>query len=154
MTAVDDFFLNKGEHAENQVVEAPAFSITKVLSAAAIVVTPIATVIVDKIGDLSLTPANYVALALGVLGFLAITTAADVLARAMATAADSRMKFAQATLARLIPFAAPLDGHEIAEGADPSIKILAAAQGDAPYFLVKKEDDSVKWLPESSVRIP
>ena len=89
MAGLGEFFLNSGKEAqEKEVVDAPAFSLTKVLAAAAVIVPPLATLLVEQLEDVDLRAANYVALAIGVLGFLAITAAADVLARSLATAAE------------------------------------------------------------------
>jgi hypothetical protein len=68
-------------------VTSPAFSLTKVLSGAAMVVTPLAMLLVDKVTKLSFTSGQIVALTVAILGFLAIASAADVVARALAKAA-------------------------------------------------------------------
>jgi hypothetical protein len=159
------FLLNQSPAAqENAVVQAPAFSLTKVLASAAIIITPIATIIVDQLKSVKLTAGNYVALAIGVLGFLAIAAAADVLARSLATAAkenaeaarEAAAQSAQTTLAGLgqvVPFTKPLAGHRIAQGDDPSITVLASAHVGEPHFLVK-EGESLTWVPTAKVRIP
>jgi len=103
------FLLNQGSEAEEKaVVEAPAFSLTKVLTAGSIVVAPIATYIVDKFKDQGLTAQHYVVLTIGLLGFLAITAAADVLARSLATAAEKNERAAAASIAQFTPFQTPL----------------------------------------------
>src|SRR5262245_323659 len=81
-----DFLLNKSSKDE-QVVDAPAFSLTKVLASAAVIITPIATLLVEQLKNVDLTSGNYVALATAVLGFLAIASAADVLGRSYASGA-------------------------------------------------------------------
>src|SRR4051812_47660970 len=91
------FLLNTGADADKQVVEAPAFSLTKVLGAGAVIITPIATIIVDKVQkQTDFKAQHYVALALGLLGFLAITAAADVLARSIVTASKKNAEAADA----------------------------------------------------------
>lgn len=175
MTQLTDFLLNKSDAAqESAVVEAPAFSITKVLTSAAVVVTPIATIIVDNLADVNLTAWNYTVLALGLLGFLAIASAADVYSRAYASAAKEQATATKAAakehakaataaigttaagLGHIVTFKAPLAGHHINDDpgvADPEIEVLASGFSDGPRFLVK-ENGSVTWLPASEVEIP
>lgn len=68
-------------------VESPAFSLTKVLSAGSVIITGIATAVVAALDDkdFKLQPSHVVTLAVGLLGFLAVASAADVIARAIAT---------------------------------------------------------------------
>lgn len=68
-------------------VDLPAFSITKVLASVSTVVTVIATVVTGALDDkgFNLEPGHVIALALGLLAFLAIASSADVLARSIAT---------------------------------------------------------------------
>jgi hypothetical protein len=141
-----EFFLNSSESAkQGAVVDAPAFSLTKVLSAGAIVVTPIATLVVDKVSNLNFSTGQVVALGLGVLAFLAVTASADVLARAWATSATGKPS-------ALIRFDSPISGHHVKPGADTSIEVLAASGTDQPYFLVR-EGNKLTWLPDAQVRI-
>jgi hypothetical protein len=92
-----DWLLNRtsdGAQDSGQVVEAPAFSSTKVLTSAAVIITPLVTILLNTMqGDnFSFTPAECVTLTLGVLAFVAVLGSADVLARAWATAAALRAK--------------------------------------------------------------
>src|SRR5215203_4720308 len=97
------FLLNQGSDAkENQVVEAPAFSLTKVLSSGAVILTPIAAAVVSSLDSVDFSASNYVALAVGLLGFLAITAAADVLARAVATSAEKNAQAAAAAIGQMV----------------------------------------------------
>ena len=93
-----DFLLNRTGQAKaaDAVITAPAFSLTKVMAVAATILTPIAAVIVDQLPKVNLQPVHYVAMALGLLGFLAVTAAADVIARAVATVADKNGEAAKA----------------------------------------------------------
>jgi hypothetical protein len=164
MTQLGDFLLNKSEDAqEAQVVEAPAFSLTKVLAASAVVITPLATFIVDQLSKVNLSAGNYTTLVLGLLGFLAITASADVFSRAYATAAKEHATAATAAITtatagvgHVVPFTKPLAAHRISnkEGVgDAAVEVLASAYADGPRFLVK-EDSSVTWLRASEVTIP
>jgi hypothetical protein len=156
------FLLNQGEDAQSSaVVEAPAFSLTKVLSAGAIIITPLATVLVDQIKDLNFSAGNYVVLTVGLLGFLAITASADVLGRSLATsaeknalAAEKSAQVAVASLGQFIPFPS-LNAVRILKSdtkEDPDVEILGAAQAHEPFFLVK-EGDSIKWEPAKEIKI-
>jgi hypothetical protein len=156
-----DFFLNQGEEAEQkQVVEAPAFSLTKVLASGAVIITPLATLLVDKLDKADFRPAHYVALALGLLGFLAIASAADVLARAIGTAAVKKAEAATAgqaqaaaNAARLVPFDTPVTALWSLPGPDQQVKVLAAASAGDPYLLVQGDDDKLTWVLAKDVRV-
>jgi hypothetical protein len=146
------FLLNQSkEAAQSEVVAAPAFSLTKVLATLAAVVAPIATVVVDKL-DEGLKAQHYVVLAVALLGFLAIITAADVLARAVATSAEKKAAAAAAGMGHATRFARPLKARRIIpHDEDTEVTVLAAVQADKTYFLVK-EDESLEWLPSSQIR--
>lgn len=79
------FLLNRGV---DEVVKAPAFSLTKVLQTAALVLTPLVTLLVSALPKISFSPGQVVTLTVAVLALLAVTGSADVLARGMATSAD------------------------------------------------------------------
>jgi hypothetical protein len=150
------FLLNQGSEAqENAVVEAPAFSLTKVLSAAAVIITPVATLLVDKIKDVDFSAWNYVVLTVGVLGFLAITASADVIGRSVATAAEKNANAALASLGQFIAFTPPIKGHRKLDSkikSDPAVEVLGAAQAHEPFFLVK-EGDSMEWKPIAEIEL-
>ena len=145
------FLLNQSSEAkESEIVKPPAFSLTKVLSAGAVIVAPIATIVVDKL-DEGLTAQHYIALAIGILAFLAVASAADVLARAVATSAQTKAAAATASMGQLLTFKKPLAAKRIVKSAeDVDVHLLAAAQADQAYYLVKEEDD-ISWLPASHV---
>jgi hypothetical protein len=149
MPEVVDFFTNSG--VKDAPVEAPAFSITKVLATGAAVIAPIAAGISDwlKEGE-GLENQHWVALALGLLGFLAVITAADVLARSVAAAADKKAKAAEASRALLIRFDAPLSGELSDPKFDIPVEVVAAAGGDQPYFLVR-QDKALTWVPAAEI---
>ena len=88
MTNIVDFFTNN--KAEDTPVEANAFSLTKVLIAGGAVVTTVGAWLVDQFTKVNLTSGQFTALVLGVLGFTAVASAADVLARALELAPQSR----------------------------------------------------------------
>ncbi len=153
-----EFLLNTGTNAEKQVVKAPAFSLTKVLGAGAVIITPIATIIVEAVQThTDFEAQHYVALAIGLLGFLAITAAADVLGRSLVTASKNNAEAAQkgsdaarvqaaASAARLVPFGSPINAHRVLAGADEPVKVLAAASADDPYLLIQGKDGEITWL--------
>lgn len=91
-----DFLLNLKAPDADTVVTAPAFSLTKVLASAAIVVGPLATYLVDRFSKVSFSSWQIVSLAVALLVFLAITAAADVLGRSIAAAAKVKADAVQA----------------------------------------------------------
>ena len=162
MATLPQFLLNTGPNAEKkQVVDAPAFSLTKVLASGGVIITPIATVVVAAVEkQADFRPHHYVALAIGLLGFLAITAAADVLARATVTAAQKKTEAAQkesATarvhVARLIPFEEPVGALRALDGPDERVEVLAAASADDPYLLVQGTDGKITWVPAKEVKV-
>jgi hypothetical protein len=154
MSGLGDFLFNKSDQAQkSQVVDAPAFSLTKVLASGSVIVAPLATLLVDKLSDLDLKPHHWVALIIGLLGFLAVTAAADVLARSLATAAAKNAEAAAAGIAQFIRFQDPLAAHQGTGTTRSSVEVLAVAHAGQPYFLVK-DGDSIKWEPQSGVTIP
>ncbi len=149
------FLLNQsGDAKQAQVVDAPAFSLTKVLASAAIIVTPIATILVDQLSKLNLTAQQYVVLAVGLLGFLAVTASADVLGRSLATGAEKNGQAARAAAGEVVPFRKAIDGRRIDGREDPAVKIVASAfAGGKPQFLVR-EGDALNWVDADDVTIP
>jgi hypothetical protein len=161
MAALTDFLLNQGANGEKQVVEAPAFSLTKVLTSGAVIVTPTAALVLDGLEThVNFRAHHYVALAIGLLGFLAIAGAADVLARALVTGAEKNAEAANATrlqaaagAAHLVPFDTPIASHHVLDGSDAPVKVLAAASGDSPYLLVQDKDGKITWVPAKEVKV-
>jgi hypothetical protein len=88
--AIGKFLLNAELPADKQVVDAPAFSITKVLASAGIIVGPIATLIADNLLNIDFSAWQLVSLAAALLLFLAILASADVVARSIATGAKAK----------------------------------------------------------------
>lgn len=183
MSAIGDFFLNQTTTTDDTsnktvtkpveaAVSAPAFSLTKVVTAASVVVTPIGALIVKLIGgkDFKFQPGQVVVLTLGLLGFIAIASSADVLARAIAagSTASGDVAKAQAEAAKaqaetvnsqrdtvnLIPFATPLKATFTAsDGQAPTkVSVLAATGGSSPFYLLK-EGDKLHWMATSKVTI-
>lgn len=71
--------LNRGQDSGSPpAVADPAFSLTKVLATAATVLTPLTALLANVLGNVSFSSGDVVALTLGVLGFLAIASSADV----------------------------------------------------------------------------
>jgi hypothetical protein len=156
------FLLNRGQDAQDStVVEAPAFSLTKVLSTLAVILTPLATLLVKAINDVHFSASNYTVLIVAVLGFLAIAASADVLGRSIATSAEKNAQAAEknaevavASLGQFVPFP-PLSARRISTSdtaLDPDIKVLGAAQAHEPFYLVK-DGDSTKWEPAAKIKI-
>ena len=149
-----DFLLNKTtDEAElaKQAVEAPAFSLTKVLGTAALIVAPIAAYLVDRLSALNLNEQHFVALAIGLFGFLAVAAAADVVARSVVTAAEKNAEATVAGLCRFIPFDDPVPARTRSSGT--RVEVLAVTHGREPYCLVQN-GASINWRPKSDITIP
>jgi hypothetical protein len=73
--------------SSSQVVEAPAFSLTKVMALVAPLVTGIASVAINVIKKKDFSPGQWTTIIVALIAFLAITSAADVIARGIATSA-------------------------------------------------------------------
>ncbi|MGZ4725930.1 MAG: hypothetical protein ACXV8L_17140, partial [Ilumatobacteraceae bacterium] len=98
-SALGQFFLNKDENGDTDPaapVDSNAFSLTKVLGTGALILTPLTTVILNALDKNNFTATHYVVLTVAVLGFLAIASAADVLARGIAGGAKSFADASQA----------------------------------------------------------
>jgi hypothetical protein len=160
------FLLNKDTTATGDKppaadpVTSSAFSLTKVLSSAAVVVAPLAMLLVDKISDLSFSSGQVVALIVAILGFLAIASAADVLARALANAAgmqaaaatdaaksraaavDAQSKGAESGLLLLDkPLAARLQSDGL-----PKVTVVAVRGGSENRVLVAAGGGKLSWV--------
>ena len=161
------FLLNKDTTATGDKppaadpVTSSAFSLTKVLSSAAVVVAPLAMLLVDKISDLSFSSGQVVALIVAILGFLAIASAADVLARALANAAgmqaaaatdaaksraeaavDAQSKGAESGLLLLDkPLAARLQSDGL-----PKVTVVAVRGGSENRVLVSAGGGKLSWV--------
>ncbi len=144
-----DFLLNR-DGADKQVVEAPAFSLTKVLAIAAPVVTVVAGFIADKWDQVSvdMEAVHFTALTIAVLAFVAIGAAADVLARSIAVKSESltRMRSERSNLYR---FPAPIKAELRTNGADSEdhrdVDVVAMSDAVPLQFLVLGGDGTVSW---------
>jgi hypothetical protein len=152
------FLLNKAEdqtELDKQAVEAPAFSLTKVLGTAALIVAPIATVLVEAFGTIELDAPHYVALAIGLLGFLAITSAADVLARSVVTAAEMKAEAELDARSDFIRFQEPLPAHELIDdqGGHRDVLVLGIRARRKPRYMVANGEGTT-WKRPSEITIP
>lgn len=146
------WLLNK-DNAGEQVVKAPAFSLTKVLTIA----TPLLTIVVGLVGDymkdktINWAPSHIVSLTLGVIALVAIISAADLIARGVATAAAAT---AARTPANLSPFATPLRASLISVNPNVDVKIAAISAEEPPRFLCVADKGNATWEPESNLKFP
>jgi hypothetical protein len=155
-------------------VNSPAFSLTKVLATGSAVIGPLAAALADWIGqeDINLQTRDYVTLMLGLLGFLAITGASDVLARAIATggeatATKARLDSDDARLRRdtenLLAFPKPFNASYVSPGSaqpDGSVSdpteveiVVLAATGGATTFFLTKEGQKLRWMAADRVTL-
>jgi hypothetical protein len=138
------FLLNQSQTAiDSATVTAPAFSLTKVLASAAIIITPISAYLVDQLSKVTLSAGNYVALAAALLGFLAIASAADVLGRSYATAASNE---ALSGLGQVVMFNTPIPGTHLQPGPDIPVQVLASAHVDGGAMVLVSENGASHWF--------
>jgi hypothetical protein len=152
------FLLNKETDPaklDKQAVEAPAFSLTKVLGTVALIVGPIATVLVEAFGAIELNAPQYVALAIGLLAFLAVTSAADVLARSVVTAAEMKAEAEFDARSDFIRFQEPLPAHERIDdqGGHRDVLVLGIRARRKPRYMVTNGDGTT-WKRPSEITIP
>ena len=145
MMKLSELFLNEGTPA---VVEAPAFSLTKVMAVIAPVVTAVVAYVTTFLSDAEFSTGQVTVLIVALLGFLAITGAADVLARAVATSAEKSL----GTRAPLVPFNVPLTATLDLAGRDEDVNVVAARDGQPPQFLCTRADGSLTWKPAAEVK--
>jgi hypothetical protein len=139
---VADFFLNKGaQNQDTAVVDAPAFSLTKVMAVVAPVVTALAALATSQIKNVNFSESQVTTLIVSLVAFLAVTSSADVLARGIATSAE---KTASART-RLLRFDKPLVAQLKVDGGRESVTILAASDAVPPEYLCVRNDHTIEW---------
>lgn len=136
--------LNQGSSTD--VVEAPAFSLTKVLATAAVILTPLVSYLVKWLEKAEFSTAQVVTLIAAVLGLLAVLGAADVLARALATARGSYP-------ANPVDIEPALNAIWVDPGEDKQVNVIVArTRGSGAEFLVVSDGDHLKWVPQAQLR--
>lgn len=139
---VADFFLNKGtQNQDAAVVDAPAFSLTKVMAVVAPVVTALAALATSKIKNVNFSESQVTVLIVSLVAFLAVTSSADVLARGIATSAE---KTASART-RLLRFDTPLVARLKVDGGSETVTILAASDAIPSEYLCVRADQAIEW---------
>lgn len=149
MSSVKKLFLNEGMEAST-VVDAPAFSITKVMAVVAPLVTALVTWATSQLESVEFTSGQIAAIIASLIGFLAVTGAADVIARGLATSAEK----AASSRGKWVRFGQPLNGRLSLRGADEDVTVLAASDAEPPEYLCLRADKSLRWENASDVRIP
>jgi hypothetical protein len=139
-------FLNQGTE-DKQVVEAPAFSLTKVMAVVAPLVTAVVTSVTAALKNISFSGGQITTLIVALIAFLAITASADVLARGLATSAQTTA----AGRARWVRFDKPLDAKLELHGPDEAVAVLAASDASPPEYLCVRADKSLSWEPASKI---
>ena len=161
MTGVVDFFKNTATKdgdgkSVDMAVSSPAFSITKVLTAASVIVAPLATLVTKVFAkDFHPGPTHVVALTIGLLAFIGVLASADVLARSIAASAQARgdAMAKSRDSENIIAFDKPLRATLVDAKTDPIVHVLAATGGAQAHFLIKKQDGSLTWALAEKVRI-
>ncbi|KAB7739771.1 hypothetical protein GA707_20045 [Nostocoides sp. F2B08] len=146
MGAIRELFLNEGQE-DKAVVEAPAFSITKVMAVVAPLITALVTWATSRLESVEFTSGQITGIIASLIGFLAITGAADVIARGLATSAEK----AATGRGRWVRFEKPLVAKLSLQGPDEDVAVVAASDADPPEFLCVREDKSLSWEPGSKV---
>jgi hypothetical protein len=142
MSDVANFFLNKGtQNQDAAVVDAPAFSLTKVMAVVAPVVTALAALATSQIKNVNFSESQVTVLIVSLVAFLAVTSSADVLARGIATSAE---KTASART-RLLRFDKPLTAHLEVKGGSETVTILAASDAIPPEYLCVRVNQTIEW---------
>ena len=142
--------LNNGKE-DSSVVQAPAFSLTKVMALLAPLVTGLAAWLAARFQDVPFTTGQITTLLIALIGFLALTGSADVLARGIATSAQTT---ASGRL-RMITFQSPLPGELDLNGdgkTHTDVTVVAASDADPPELLCL-HDGETSWQPVSRVRL-
>jgi hypothetical protein len=143
-----EFFLNdSADSKEAAVVEAPAFSLTKVMSVVAPLITAVVALLTTLTTKVTFSSGEVVTLIVALIAFLAITASADVLARGIATSAA---KSASGRL-RMVQFTKPLPAMLSLSGPDEKVSVVAASDASPPEYLCVRADSSVTWEPASTI---
>lgn len=138
---------------DSAVVQAPAFSLTKVMALVAPLVTGLATWLTTAVLEegTSFTTGQITTLLVALIAFLAVTGAADVLARGIATSAQTT---ASGRL-RMITFKSPIPGEVDLNGDGKThmdVTVVAASDADPPELLCLHEGET-SWQPVGKVRL-
>lgn len=145
------FLLNQTDATSTgQAVEAPAFSLTKVLAVVAPLLTAVTAFATSALEDVEFDSGQITLMIVALVAFLAITAAADVLARGIATSAEKK---ASGRL-RLLRFDKPLTARLGPKDAYEDVTVLAASDAEPPEYLCLHEDQTVTWETAGRVRIP
>jgi hypothetical protein len=142
--------LNSGQE-ESAVVQAPAFSLTKVMAVVAPLVTALATWLATEFKDTSFTTGQITTLLVALIAFLALTGAADVLARGIATSAQTQ---ASARM-RMMTFKSPIPGEVDVNGDGKThmdVTVVAASDANPPELLCLHGEET-SWQPVTKVRL-
>ncbi len=166
---------------DETAVATPAFSLTKVLATVATLLTAGLGVVAGTVDEADFTAQDVTLLMMGMLGFLAVLGSADILARAIATAAGERAGAVKARAeaeaarhaargsgrARLIPVQPTLrakvaqngsqgNGHNVgdAAGAPAEVDLLAIASGPRDLrYLTRDSTGALEWRDQQGLTI-
>lgn len=153
-------FLNRGVANEAaSVVSAPAFSLTKVMAVVAPLVTALVTFVTAKLRSDAFTDGQITVMIVALVAFLAVTASADVMARAIATAAAKKADgytAAASTSAsarlRMAQFGTPLGAHLAHDGnSHEDVQVLAVSDANPPEFLCLRADQTLTWAAAATV---
>jgi hypothetical protein len=167
VTSPVNFLLNRDDE-DKQVVEAPAFSVTKVLTLATPVITAVFALLAKRIEDLHFGEAHVTTMIVAVLGMVALIVSADLIARGSATRAKATTEPAEQAEsgsagesaegagltgpAAVIRLATSIRAIRVRTGDDDVVTVAAVACEQPPRFLCLYENGSLSWEKESDLR--
>lgn len=148
MSEIADFFTNK--NATDADVGSPAFSITKVLTTAALVIAPVVTVVTASVSSLDFTSGQVVVLSVALMAFVAVLGAADVLARAIASSSGGKSG---------VVAISPVRHGFLTKGKDDKqavriVAVRASGDGTGQFLIVPDVEQpgaNLKWVDEAKV---
>ena len=142
--------LNRGKE-ESSAVQASAFSLTKVMAVLAPLVTALATWLATEFKNATFTTGQITTLLVALIAFLALTGSADVLARGIATSAQTT---ASGRL-RMMTFKSPIPGEVDLNGDGKThmdVTVVAASDANPPELLCLHGEET-SWQPVDRVRL-
>lgn len=151
-----DFLLNRSDKdKKTQVVEAPAFSLTKVLTVATPVITAVAALLARQVEDVKFSAGNITVMIIGVIGLVTIAGSADMIARSLATKAAPAPAETPAAgePAQIVRLATPVKAIKARPGKDENVTAAALSVENPPRFLCLHADSSLTWEKEEDLTL-
>ena len=142
-----DFLLNRVDEPRPvaQVVEAPAFSLTKVMA----IITPLlaggTAVAARTLDDVDFNATHVIVLIVAVVAFLAVTMSADLLSRGIATASE------KVASQRITILQQPLKVRLSIQGGEQPAHIVGVSNTAPASFLCLFDNKTTAWVTSDKV---